>query len=297
MINAVQDTFAIHDLEILSGIKAHTIRIWEKRYGLLRPKRLNRNIREYGILDLQKILNVSLLQKHGYKISEIANQADREIESKAKSISLEEFPSSYYINSLIVSMYSLDEDLFQESYLAQSEMLSFSEIFITTFVPLLGHIGVLWQTNSVRPAQERFISNLIYQKILLNIETAKNVERSSKRVNVLFLPEGEIHEIGLLFMLYHLKMSGERTLYLGRDIPISDLQHINFKFKEINWICAFVIDRTDEEKSMFISQMESLLINTENSCYVVGKMWSSFPKSNQHENMSFYESFDRLVSS
>ena len=297
MINAVQDTFTIHDLEILSGIKAHTIRIWEKRYGLLRPKRLNRNIREYGILDLQKILNVSLLQKHGYKISEIANQADGEIESKAKSISLEEFPSSYYINSLIVSMYSLDEDLFQESYLAQSEMLSFSEIFITTFIPLLGHIGVLWQTNSVRPAQERFISNLIYQKILLNIETAKNVERSSKRVNVLFLPKGEIHEIGLLFMLYHLKMSGERTLYLGRDIPISDLQHINFKFKEINWICAFVIDRTDEEKSMFISQMESLLINTENSCYVVGKMWSSFPKSNQHENMSFYESFDRLVSS
>lgn len=295
MINTTQDSFSIQDLEILSGIKAHTIRVWEKRYALLNPTRLNRNIRVYGILDLQKILNVSLLQRHGYKISEVAKLIDGELEKKAKAISLENSPSNYHLNSLIVSMYSLDDDLFEEIYLAQSEILSFTKIFITTFLPLLNRIGVLWQTNSVMPAHERFISNLIYQKIMLNVSTIGRVEARSKRVNVLFLPEGEIHEIGLLFMLYHLKSSGEKTIYLGRDIPTEDLLSVSSQFQEINWICSFVIDRTDEEKGKFVAQVEKLLMHTRNSCWVVGNMWGAYSAINTDEKLVFYEGFDELI--
>ena len=295
MISRIQNTFNIQDLEILSGIKAHTIRTWEKRFGLLNPTRLNRGIRAYSILELQKILNVSLLLKHSYKISELSKLADVELETKVKSISEEKLKSNHYINSIIISMFSLDEDLFEEVYQANIEIDSFELIFIKTYIPLLEHIGALWQTNGIQPANEHFISNLIYRKILLNIAKLPKPIYKSKRVNVLFLPEGEMHEIGLLYMQYHLKLSGEKVIYLGRNIPIDDLIDIKSKFNEINWISSFVINRTNHEKAMFIAEMEKLLIHTNNTCKIVGKVWDEYSSNFKHKNFSFFSSFDKLI--
>ena len=293
MINAIQNSFSIQDLELLSGIKAHTIRIWEKRFEILNPKRLNRNIRLYSISDLQKLLNISLLQKSNYKISEISQFSTNEIESKIKEISSNDFSNDYYINSLIVSMFSLDESTFEETYLAQIKKLSFKDIYIQTYIPLLSYIGILWQTNRIKPVQEHFISNLIYQKILLNTALIPQVKTKSKRVNILFLPKGEFHEISLLFMAYHLKLIGEKTIYLGRDIPMNDLLDMNAGFDEINWICYFLIDRTLDEKNEFFSEIEKLLSNTSNTCNIVGKTWKSFSKPK--ENIFVYEGFDQLI--
>ena len=295
MISKIQNTFNIQDLAILSGVKAHTIRTWEKRYGLLNPARLNRGIRSYSILELQKLLNVSLLLKHDYKISELAKLVDVELEKRAKTISLDKLKSNYYINSIMISMFSLDEELFEEVFQENISTESFSDVFRNTYIPLLNHIGALWQTNSLKPANERFISNLIYQKILLQIADIPKPVRQPKRVNVLFLPEGEMHEIGLLFLLYHLKLSGEKTIYLGRSIPTDNLFEIKSKFKDINWVTSFVIDRTDKEKARFISDMEELLIHTKNTCRIVGKVWSEFSASNKSENIHFYEGFDSLI--
>ena len=295
MINNIQNSFSIQDFEVLSGIKAHTIRIWEKRYALLNPARLNRSIRVYSLRDLQKLLNVSLLQKHGNKISALSKLTDEELENKAKLISAEELPDNYSINSLIISMFSFDDELFEETYKSQSETLSFSEIFVGTYVPLLKHIGLLWQTNGIRPAQEHFISSLIYQKITLNIAGLSNKRSNLNRVNVLFLPKGEVHEIGLLFMVYHLKLSGEKTIYLGRDIPTNDLVEINAKFKEINWITSFVIDRKKEEKEEFIVEMEQLVENTKNTCWVIGGVWKDYKETNKRGQITFYEGFHQLI--
>lgn len=294
MINNIQDTFSIQDLEVLSGIKAHTIRIWEKRYELFNPTRLNRNIRVYNLLDLQKLLNVSFLQKHNYKISKLAKLTERELEENAKSISLKEFPSSYYINPLVVSMFSLDDELFEETYRQQSKKLSFEEIYTSTYLPLLQHVGVLWQTKGVTPAQEHFISNLIYQKIVLNIANIKKDNSNAKQTNILFLPKGEVHEIGLLFMLYRLKLTGAKTIYLGRDIPASNLHDINAQFKKINWISFFTIDRTEEEKKRFISEMEGLLEHTKNTCWVVGNIWKDYLDTKTKGNIKFYEGFHQI---
>ena len=295
MISRIHNTFNIQDLEILSGIKAHTIRTWEKRYGLLNPTRLNRGIRAYSILELQKLLNVSLLLKHKYKISELSKLVDVELETKVKSISEEKLKSNYYINSIIISMFSLDEDLFEEVYRANIAIESFEEIFIKTYIPLLEHIGNLWQTNGIQPANEHFISNLIYRKILLNIAELPKPSYQSKRVNVLFLPKGEMHDIGLLYMLYHLKMSGEKTIYLGKNIPIDNLFEIKSKFQEINWICSFVINISDEGKTLFIAEMDKLLIHTNNTCSIVGKFWDEYSATCKSTNISFYSGFDKLI--
>ena len=294
MINKIQNSFRIQDLEVLSGIKAHTIRIWEKRYNLLNPARLNRNIRVYSILDLQKILNVSLLLGYKYKISELSKLSEKELEQKAQSISLEQLTNNYHINSLIVSMFSYDDQLFEATYLNQTETLSFSEIFIQTYLPLLNHIGILWQTNGIRPAQEHFISNLIYQKVLLNIAETQEVQTNSKQVNILFLPKGEVHELGLLFQMYRLKLSGRRTVYLGGDIPTEDLFSINSQFHNINWICSFVINRTEEEKNKFVTEIERLLEHNKNTCSVVGKIWSDYSTTKFKDRITFHEGFEQL---
>ena len=202
LVNKIKDTFTIQDLEILTGIKAHTIRIWEKRYELLNPTRLNRNVRTYAITDLQKILNVSLLYKSGYKISKISKLSDNQIADETKAFALSDFSNTYEINSLIICMYTFDQNLFHEIYDQQSEKITFREIFTNTYIPLLTHLGLLWQTDSIKPAHEHFVSNLIYQKIALNIAKIPVNKKSNNPINVLFLPYGEIHELGLLFLNY-----------------------------------------------------------------------------------------------
>jgi len=295
MINNIQNTFSIQDLEILSGIKAHTIRIWEKRYGVLNPMRLNRNIRIYTLLDLKKILNVSLLLKYNYKISQLSKLADGELENKAKLVSLEDLNSNYHINSLIVSMFSYNSNLFEDVYLEQIKTLNFNQIFLETYVPLLKHIGILWQTNGLQPAQEHFISNLINQKIALHTALIDRPQTTSKRVNVLFLPKGEIHELGLLYLSYHLKLLGEKTVYLGTDIPTDNLFNINSQFQEINWICSFLLGRTDDEKNQFITEMANLLNHTKNTATVIGEIWRDYSTANVPKNLTFNEQFGQLI--
>ena len=204
-MNNIKDTFTIQDLEILTGIKAHTLRIWEKRYDLLNPSRINRNVRVYSLSDLQKILNVSLLYNNNYKISKISKLSDSQLADEAKSFALSSFSNNYEINSLVICMFTFDESLFHEIYLEQNKNSSFTEIFTNTYIPLLTHLGLLWQTESIKPAHEHFISNLIYQKIALNIASLPINKNASDHVTVLFLPFGEIHELGLMFLNYHLK--------------------------------------------------------------------------------------------
>ncbi|MCP4483669.1 MAG: MerR family transcriptional regulator [Flavobacteriaceae bacterium] len=295
MINKIKDTFTIQDFEILTGIKAHTIRIWEKRYELLNPTRLNRNVRTYNLSDLQKILNVSLLYNNGYKISKISKLSDNQIAEEAKSFALSEFSNSYEINSLVICMFTFDQNLFQEIYLQQKENLTFREIFVNTYIPLLKHLGLLWQTDSIKPAHEHFISNLIYQKIALNIA---KIPRSTtdNNINVLFLPYGEIHELGLMFLNYYLKLVGENIIYLGKSIPFDNLFYLNSQIKNITWITYFMIDKTKEEKDDFIKNVNKILEHTKNKCVIVGNIWDDYKKVNTNDQIIFKSRLDELIS-
>jgi MerR family transcriptional regulator, light-induced transcriptional regulator len=296
-MNSIKSTFTIQDLEILTGIKAHTLRIWEKRYDLLNPMRLNRDIRVYSLEDLQKILNISLLYKQNYKISKIAKYSDKQLVEEAKELALKDVSNNYEINSLIISMYTFDEELFHEVHDEQSGNRSFDEIFEYTYLPLLDHIGVLWQTESIKPAHEHFISNLIYQKILKEITLITKSPAKNSHVNILFLPEGEVHEIGLLYLYYVLKMRGERIVYLGRSIPFDNLFYLNSQFKKISWVCTFLIGKTQQDKDKFISQMEELLLHTKNNCMVFGKIWKADSETNTHRQIRYFEGFRDFIPS
>ena len=294
-MNKIKDTFTIQDFEILTGIKAHTIRIWEKRYNLLAPSRINRNVRVYSLSDLQKILNISLLYKNNYKISKISKLSDDLLSKEAKTVALSDFSNNYEINSLVLCMYTFDENLFQNTYLKLLKKDSFIEIFSNTYIPLLNHLGLLWQTNSIKPAHEHFISNLIYQKIALNIAALPNIETTNEPVNILFLPYGEIHDLGLFFLNYYLKLKGKRTVYLGKSIPFDNLFYVNSQFKNITWINYFMVDKPIEEKTAFLNNIEKLVAHTKNRCIIVGNVWEEFSKENKNKKIIFKTSLEVLI--
>lgn len=280
----------------MTGIKAHTIRIWEKRYGILNPERVGGNIRVYSLTDLQKILNLSLLVQNNFRISKLAKLSDGELAEHAKQISKESSKEDHYLNRLTMSMFSFNEQLFEEVYQEQIEVLSFEEIFIHTYAPLLNYIGLLWQTDGINPAHEHFISNLIRQKIALNLAKFSRVSQNAEQVHVLFLPQGEIHDIGLQFLDYRLKSSGEKTIYLGKDIPFDDLLDINSQFEEINWVCSFMIDKSTDEKQRFIEKVSRLLDGTENSFWIIGRIWSAHQDYTLDKRITFYEGFHNVLS-
>ena len=294
-MNKIKDTFTIQDFEILTGIKAHTIRIWEKRYNLLSPSRINRNVRVYSLSDLQKILNISLLYKNNYKISKIAKLSVDLLSKEAKTVALSDFSNNYEINSLLLCMFTFDENLFQNIYLKLLKKDSFIEIFSKTYIPLLNHLGLLWQTNSIKPAHEHFISNLIYQKIALNTAALPNIETTKEPVNVLFLPFGEIHDLGLFFLNYYLKLKGERTVYLGKSIPFDNLFYVNSQIKRITWITYFMLDTSTEEKTMFLGNVEKLITNNKNTSVIVGNIWDDFSKENKNKKIIFKTSLQDLI--
>lgn len=217
--------YSIKELEKLSGIKAHTIRIWEKRYKIIEPQRTPSNVRYYSDDDVKKIINVSLLNTHGHKISAIARMNHDELAQKVHDLSKTEKQSDLHIDQLVVSMLDLDEETF-ESVLGDLEKKFGFETTVTEIIyPFLEKIGILWQTGNITPAHEHFISNLIRQKIIVSIASLPLPSKSTIRV-LLFLPENELHEIGLLFYHYLTRKCGFRSYYLGQSVPHIDLRKV-----------------------------------------------------------------------
>lgn len=215
--------YSIKDLERLSNIKAHTLRIWEQRYGMFTPQRTETNIRYYTDTELRYILNVSLLNKNGYKISKIALLSSELIEQEVKKITNSKSDYDSQISALVIAMIDLDEDTFNKIFKDAVIRLGFEEAIIKIIFPFLSKIGNLWITGSIRPLHEHFMSNLIRQKLIATIDAhPKQIKPNAKRF-LLFTPENEIHELALLFTYYLLKSRNHDVIYVGLNIPIQDL--------------------------------------------------------------------------
>lgn len=229
-------SFTIKDLENLSGIKAHTIRIWEQRYSFLKPSRTGTNIRFYSNEELKKLLNVALLNKFGFKISHIDKMDEAEIWEKILSLNQMEAQQERIVNTLIQNMVDLDMESFEavlDSFItARGIERTISQIIF----PYLEKIGILWLTNHINPAQEHLVSNIIRQKLIMGVENMQTNIKVNKTV-LLFLPEGEYHELGLLFMNYLLKSKGVCTIYLGCSIPVTDVEYVA-KLKRPDYLYA-----------------------------------------------------------
>ncbi len=215
--------YSIKELEQLSGIKAHTIRIWEKRHRLIEPQRTTTNIRFYSDDDLKKIINVSLLNANGIKISKIAGMSVDEMSRKVIEISETKQEAMVHIDQLVIAMVELDEEKFEKTLSGLILRFGFEKTVVEILYPFLEKIGILWQTHHINPAQEHFISNLIRQKVIVAIDSLPIAQKTAKRV-MLFLPEHELHEISLLFSHYRFRKAGFRTFYLGQTVPFNDLK-------------------------------------------------------------------------
>ncbi len=215
--------YSIKDLEKLSGIKAHTLRIWEQRYGIIAPERTDTNIRFYNDEDLRNLLNIALLNNHGIKISKISEMSAAEIEKEILAITETGSDQSGFIESLTIAMIELDENKFEKIISNGILKFGFEQTMLQIIHPFLVRIGVMWQVGSIKPAQEHFISNLIRQKIISAIDGQHINQGAVTPKYLLFLPEGELHELSLLFISYFIRARNMKVIYLGQNVPFDDV--------------------------------------------------------------------------
>lgn len=217
-------TYSIKDLEKLSGIKAHTIRVWEQRYGIINPKRTDTNIRYYQDKDLKLLLNIALLNKNGLKISKIAKMTAAEIAERVAAISELNSENNTQLDALTIAMIEMDEYKFDRIMSTNIQQLGFERTVLEIIHPFLDKLSLLWLTGSINPVQENFMSYLIRQKVIVAIENEPFAMGRSVPVFLIYLPEGESQELSLLLMHYLLKARRNRVIYLGLNVSIEDLQ-------------------------------------------------------------------------
>lgn len=231
--------FSIKDLESFTGIKAHTIRIWEQRYGLLAPDRSDTNIRKYTDKDLKFLLNVSLLTNLGYKISQIAQMSEDQMRETVSRHAASQQPEQHFLHMLKISMLNYDEKLFNEVIDLNIKELGLEKTYIEIIIPFMRQIGYLWQANAICPAQEHFISGMVRQKIFSQIDQLGIIPQLNGKPVVLYLPELEIHEISLIMLHYLLKLRGYRSIFLGQSVPFEDLMQVYQRLGEVHFVSIF----------------------------------------------------------
>ncbi|MER3316727.1 MAG: MerR family transcriptional regulator [Allomuricauda sp.] len=298
-MNNVKTSFSIRDMENLSGIKAHTIRIWEKRYNLFSPERTDTNIRTYNLESLQKLLNVTLLYKNGYKISKIAKLGDKKIPSLVNEIITLKSEKSHAINSFKLAMLNFDQSLFLNTYNELMEEKSFTQIFNDVFIPLLNELGLLWQTNTISPSHEHFISNLIKQKIYIHTEKLQFEAPTKKdEVYVLFLPENEIHELGLLYINYQLALHGYKTIYLGQTMPIESLEDLLKYYHNIRFVSYFTVVPTKDDIDDYFEKFGEVLKKSPDSkLWVLGHQIQEIDEDRAKGPIKIFKTINQLIES
>ncbi len=215
--------YSIRDLEHLSGIKAHTLRIWEQRYNIIAPQRTDTNIRYYSDNDLKLVLNISLLKENGHKISHIAEMSQEDMQVEVLKITSNTVLASEHIQALTLAMVDLDEDRFEKIISTNALQMGFERTMLDVIYPFLVKIGFLWQTGAINPAQEHFMSNLIRQKLIVAIDGQITKLKENPKKYMLYLPEGELHELTLLFANYLVKSRNKKVFYFGQSLPYNDL--------------------------------------------------------------------------
>lgn len=291
----IKQHFSIKDLEHLTGVKAHTIRIWEKRYNILQPQRTDTNIRTYDIGDLQKILNVTFLNSHGYKISRISKLNSEEVISLVKDVAASSSVQNRALNSFKISMLNFDKVLFEETYRDLNESMDFRAIFHQIFLPLLDQIGILWQTAAINPVHEHFLAALVKQKLYENIAMLQNEQdQQEDDLFVLFLPENEIHDLGLLFLNYELNYHKRKTIFLGPSLPLNNMKYLLEIHPNPRFISYLTV--TPREVSEFIEEFEKELCqDVKRELNLFGARIQSLDPTRQPPHIKIYKSIPEFV--
>lgn len=296
-MNNVKKKFSIRDLENLSGIKAHTIRIWEKRYNLLSPERTSTNIRTYSLASLQKLLNITLLYNNGYKISKIAKIPEQNVPLMVREIVAKKSVKNHAINAFKLAMINFDQTLFMGTYNSLLSEKSFREIFKEIFIPLLNELGMLWQTDTISPAHEHFVTCLIKQKILVNTEKLQHIEPvKTDKIFVPFLPDNEIHEIGLLYINYEIVLRGYKSIYLGQTVPLENLSEVMDYYSNLCFISYFTVVPTKDQINKYLADFEKIAKQYSNpNLWILGRQVQHVDEKSLPPFIKTFTSIDQIV--
>ena len=283
--------FTIKDLENLSGIKAHTIRIWEQRYNFLKPQRTATNIRYYSNQELKMLLNISLLNKYGYKISHINRMSSDELRNKLTSLSGSQAQQERIVNDLIQHMIDLDIEGFESILDQHIDSRGIEKTIHHIIFPFLDRIGILWLTDHINPGQEHLITNVIRQKIIVGIDNIATLF-DLKTTILLFMPESEHHELGLLYLNYLLKSRGVKTIYLGANVPVADLEFV-VQLKKPDFIYTHlttVMKEFNFEK--FLNNLKTKLAGSK--IMISGLVAQTYQKPSPAANIHFLKSLQEV---
>jgi len=294
-MSRVKSKFTIKDLENISGIKAHTIRIWEKRYELLSPDRTDTNIRRYSLSSLQKLLNITLLYNHGFKISKIASLDQEEIPIMVREIALKSNSEQVSINALKLSMVNFDTVLFDATFEEILLQNDFEYVFFNIFMPLMNELGILWQTNAISPSHEHFITNLIKQKIHIQTEFLQKeyIPQHNNKTFVLFLPENEIHELGILFLNYFILKFGYRTIFLGQSLQTESLETLMSVNSDLCFVTYLTVEPNKDIIDDYLQNFHDTLLKHGNtSLAILGPQQFFVQKERLSKNIFLFNTID-----
>ena len=275
--SGVKQEFSIKDLESLTGVKAHTIRIWEQRYNLLHPERSETNIRTYSGTDLKRLLNVSLLVERGMKISKVASMSDdQRVNAIQEGPAVKEEGEELIAQQrLKVSMMSYDEDLFRRTMDDSIEKLGFEGTVLRVCLPFLADVGMLWLTNAICPANEHFMSNLLRQMLFAEVHsTAVPKIDEDKGVIVLYLPEREIHDISLLFVHQLCRAHGLRSIFLGQSVPFDDLMNVARQFPNAKFVTYCTTNPSEAQAQDYVDRIVRTFEGTDIQFHLAGAVFA-----------------------
>lgn len=285
------NSFTIKDLENLSGIKAHTLRIWEQRYNFLKPERTFTNIRYYSNNELKTILNIALLNKYGYKVSHIDKMTEEEIRDKVLTLNQQEAQQERIVNELVQHMVDLNTHAFEETLSSYILARGIERTITQIIFKYMEKIGILWLTNHINPAQEHLVTNIIRQKLIVGIEGISTPLKVNKTI-LLFLPEAEYHEMGLLFMYYLLKSRGIEVIYLGCNVPLADVGYV-VKVKKPDFLyCHVTRPGLNFNFDKFLANISKNLADT--PCIISGLLTQNYEKKIQSP-VIFKRSFTEVM--
>ena len=297
-MNRIKSTFSIKNLENISGIKAHTLRIWEKRYNLLEPERTDTNIRRYSLDSLKTLLNVTLLYNHGFKISKIASLSEDEIPDLVRNIALKSNSEQVSINAFKLAMINFDCELFDNNYDEILQHHNFKYVFIDIFMPLMKELGILWQTGAISPTHEHFITNLVKQKIHVQTELLQRTTtfKEDQPIFALFLPENEIHELGILYLNYLILSKGYRTIFLGQSLQTSSLETLYTYNTTFNFVTYITVEPNKDDIMPYLNDFhEKLLSKTDSKLIIFGPQQLEIDTETLPGKIELYRSVESFI--
>jgi len=282
--------YTMSQIETLTGINAHSLRVWERRYSFIKPMRTDTNIRYYTEQHLKLLLNISVLSRNGYKISKINNMPLHEINNKVEDILTDNTENkSDYISALVICMLELNENSFNKIFQKQILSHGLLDTITNLIYPFLNLVGALWTGNKAIPAQEHFISNLIRQKIIYNIELLPKSKNPKGNI-VMFLTKNEHHEIGLLVAYFIAKQMNWNVYYLGLNVPTEDITSLESIIKPDLMFTMFTVPKQKSVEEILSQDLGNI-----NCPIIVSGAPHFFTKDIENKNIIFLKSPNEFI--